>query len=143
MANNLARAYIVQNLEFKFYSTKQASDWLGERLGEQRKQVEESEQKLQNYREKTDAVSLEDKQNIVVQTLAELNAAVTRARTERLQKEALYNQIQAIQNDRRGARHLPGHPLEHVHPAAQGAARGASADRRRRSARSTARSTPR
>jgi polysaccharide biosynthesis transport protein len=100
VANGLARSYIVQNLEFKFYSSKQASDWLGERLGEQRKQVEASEQKLQQYREKTDAVSLEDKQNIVVQTLAELNAAVTRARTERLQKEALYNQIQAIQNDK-------------------------------------------
>jgi polysaccharide biosynthesis transport protein len=99
VANGLARSYIVQNLEFKFYSTKQASDWLGERLGEQRKQVEESEQKLQRYKEKTDSVSLEDKQNIVVQTLAELNAAVTKARTERLQKEALYNQIQAIQHD--------------------------------------------
>jgi capsular exopolysaccharide synthesis family protein len=99
-ANALARAYIEQNLEFKFLSSKEASDWLGQRLGEQRKQVEASEQALQHYKEQTDALSLEDKQNIVVQTLAELNAAVTKARTERLQKEALYNQIQKIQSDR-------------------------------------------
>ena len=72
----------------------------GERLGEQRKQVETSEQALQRYREKTDSVSLEDKQNIVVQKLTDLNAAVTRAKTERIQKEALYNQIRALQNDR-------------------------------------------
>jgi capsular exopolysaccharide synthesis family protein len=62
--------------------------------------VEASEQALQRYREQTDSVALEDKQNIVVQKLADLNAAVTRAKTERLQKEAAYQQIQTIQNDR-------------------------------------------
>jgi capsular exopolysaccharide synthesis family protein len=44
-------------------------------------------------------VSLEERQNIVVQKLADLNAAVTRAKTERLEKEAAYNQIRALQND--------------------------------------------
>ena len=100
VANALARSYIEQNLEFKFLSSKEASDWLNQRLAEQRKDVESSEKALQSYREQTDAVSLEEKQNIVVQKLADLNAAVTRAKTERLQKEAAYQQIQAIQNDR-------------------------------------------
>ena len=100
VANTLARAYIEQNLEFKFMSSKDASDWLGERLAEQRKQVEASEQALQRYREQTDAVPLEDRQNIVVQKLTELNAAVTKAKTERIQKEAAYTQIRALQNDR-------------------------------------------
>jgi succinoglycan biosynthesis transport protein ExoP len=100
IANALARAYIDQNLEFKFLSSKEASDWLGERLAEQRKQVEASEQAVQRYREQTDAVSLEEKQNIVVQKLGDLNAAVTRAKTERIQKEAAYNQIRTLQNDR-------------------------------------------
>jgi succinoglycan biosynthesis transport protein ExoP len=100
VANALAKSYIEQNLEFKFLSSKEASDWLGDRLGEQRKQVATSEQALQRYREQTDAVSLEDKQNIVVQKLSDLNAAVTRAKTERIQKEAAYNQIRTLQNDR-------------------------------------------
>ena len=100
VANGLAKAYIEQNLEFKFLSSKEASDWLGARLGEQRKQVEASEQALQRYREQTDAVSLEDKQNIVVQKLADLNGAVTRAKTERIQKEAAYNQLRGLQTDR-------------------------------------------
>ena len=100
VANGLAKAYIEQNLEFKFMSSKEASDWLGERLGEQRKQVEASEQALQRYREQTDSVSLEDKQNIVVQKLADLNAAVTRAKTERIQKEAAHNQLRGLQHDR-------------------------------------------
>jgi succinoglycan biosynthesis transport protein ExoP len=59
--NALAAAYIAQNLDFKFMSSKEASDWLGERLGEQKKQVETSEQALQHYREQTDSVSLEDR----------------------------------------------------------------------------------
>jgi capsular exopolysaccharide synthesis family protein len=99
-ANALAEAYIQQNLEFKFLSSKEASDWLGQRLGEQRAEVELSEQALQTYREQTDSVSLEEKQNIVVQKLADLNGAVTRAKTERIQKEAVYNQIRSLQNDR-------------------------------------------
>ena len=100
VANALARAYIEQNLEFKFLSSKEASDWLGAQLAEQRKQVEASEQALQRYREQTDAVAIEDKQNIVVQKLTELNAAVTRAKTERIQKEAAFVQIRGLQNDR-------------------------------------------
>jgi capsular exopolysaccharide synthesis family protein len=101
VANGLAKAYIEQNMEFKFLSSKEASDWLSARLGEQRKQVENSEQALQRYRESSkDAVSLEDRQNIVVQRLADLNQAVTRAKMERIEKESSYNQIRAMQSDR-------------------------------------------
>src|SRR5262249_43691543 len=107
VANALARAYIEQSLEFKFLASKEASDWLARRLAEQRKEVEGSEHALQKYREQTDAVSLEDKQNIVVQKLADLNGAVTRAKTERIQKEAAYNQIRSIQNDRSALDTLP------------------------------------
>jgi capsular exopolysaccharide synthesis family protein len=100
VANTMAKAYIEQSLEYKFLSSREASDWLGQQLTEQRKRVETTEQALQRYREQTDSVSLEDKQNITVQKLADLNAAVTKAKTERLQKEALYKQVTAIEHDR-------------------------------------------
>ncbi len=100
VVNALAKNYIEQDLEFKFVASKEASDWLGQRLAEQRQHVEASEQALQQYREQTDAVALEDKQNIVVQKLGDLNAAVTRAKMERIQKEAVYNQMRTIQGDR-------------------------------------------
>jgi capsular exopolysaccharide synthesis family protein len=107
IANGLAAAYIDQNLEFKFTASKDASDWLGQRLAEQRKAVEVSEGALQKYREQNDAVSLEERQNIVVQKLADLNAAVTRAKTERIQKESAYNQIRSIQHDRAALDTIP------------------------------------
>ncbi|MGE3343044.1 MAG: GumC family protein [Vicinamibacterales bacterium] len=99
VVNALARAYIEQSIEFRFTATREATDFLEQQMAAQRKTVEASEQALQRYREQTDSVSLEDRQNIVVQRLADLNAAVTRARTERIQKEAAYDQIRAIQSD--------------------------------------------
>src|SRR6476646_5151454 len=97
MANAHAKAYIQQNLEYKFAASKDATDWLSERLAEQRKKVEESEAALQKYKEEHDAVAVEDRQNIVVQRLGDLNSAVTKAKTARIEKEAQYNQLKSIQ----------------------------------------------
>ena len=99
VVNTLARSYIDQNLEVKFKSSKEAADWLGGQLSEQRKQVEASEAALQRYKEANDAISLEDRENIYVQKLGDLNTAVTRAKTDRFEKEALYNQLQSIQSN--------------------------------------------
>lgn len=99
MANAIARAYIAENLESKFVAARDATEFLNARMKEQRESLEQSEEALQKYREETGAVSLEDRQNIVVQRLADLNAAVTRARTDRISKQAVYNQIRDLQND--------------------------------------------
>jgi polysaccharide biosynthesis transport protein len=125
VVNALARNYIEQNLEYKFVASKEASDWLGERLSEQRRQVEQAEIALQRYRSRHDAIPLQHRENIVVQKLADLNAAVTQAKTERFQKQALYNQLESLRTEQqRGARQLPGHPGQRLHPAAEGGAGG-------------------
>jgi uncharacterized protein involved in exopolysaccharide biosynthesis len=99
--NTLARVYLEQDLEDRFQSAKVAANWLDQQLAEQRKRVEDSQAKLQSYRERHNALSLDDRQqNVVAQKLAELNSAVTRAKTERITKEEAYNQLQAIQNDK-------------------------------------------
>ena len=95
IANALGEAYIKQNVEFTSSTTKEASTFLTQQLAEQRAKLEKSEQALQAYREQTDSVSLEERQNVVVQRLADLNAAVTRANTARIQKESAYNQVRA------------------------------------------------
>ena len=99
VVNALAKNYIAQTLEYKYSASKDANDWLGEQLAEQRKQVEAAEAKLQAYREHNDAISLEDRQNIVVQKLTDLNSAVTRAKTERIQKEAMWMQLRTLENN--------------------------------------------
>ena len=97
MANGVAQAYIQQNLEARFSASKDATDWFGTQLAEQRKKVEETEVALQRYKETHDAIAVEDRENIVVQRLADLNGAVTKAKTTRIEKEALYAQLKAVQ----------------------------------------------
>jgi polysaccharide biosynthesis transport protein len=94
--NALIDEYVNQNLELKLQSTQGMLDWLDKELETQQKRVEESERGLAEYREKENALSLDDKQNIIVSRLNQLNDAVTRARTERVQKESLYDQVKAI-----------------------------------------------
>lgn len=92
-ANALVSAYVDQTLEYKFLASQEATDFLTERLADQRRQVQDAETALQRYREQNEAISLEDNENIVVQKLADLNAAVTRAKTIRIEKETLYEQL--------------------------------------------------
>jgi capsular exopolysaccharide synthesis family protein len=96
VVNALAKNYIEQNLDYRFGASKEASDWLGERLKENRNQVEQAEAALQRYREQNDAIPLENRESIIVQKLTDLSAAVTQAKTERFQKQAVYMQLEAL-----------------------------------------------
>ena len=97
-ANAVANAYIQQNMEFKYSTSKEATDFLGERLAEQRKAVEASERALQEFKEKNGAVSIADgNSSVAIQRLTDLNAAMIKAKTERINKEALYNQLKSAQ----------------------------------------------
>ncbi len=98
VVNAHLKAYIEQTMEFRFGASKDATDWLSARLTDARADVEKSELALQRYREQNDAISVEGRENIVVQKLGDMNAAVTRAKTERIEKEALYNQLLAVQS---------------------------------------------
>jgi polysaccharide biosynthesis transport protein len=103
VVNALARNYIEQNLEYRFVASKEASDWLSDRLSEHRREVEQAEVALQAYREQTDAIPLQHRENIVVQKLTDLNAAVTLAKTERFQKQALYKQLESLRQNKSAA----------------------------------------
>jgi len=94
--NTLLDEYTEQNLSIKLGSSQNMLDWLARELEKQEKKVQESEQALATYREKQNAMSLDDKQNIVTQRLTALNEALIKARTEKIQKESLYNQIKSV-----------------------------------------------
>ena len=97
--NAHAHNYIDQNLEFRFLASQDASTWLGEQLAEQRHLVEESEAALHAYRQQNNAISLGEGEDIVVQRLSELNAALTRAKTDRIAKEVEFRQLETIQDN--------------------------------------------
>ena len=65
-----------------------ANDFLREEADKLRAKLEQSEGKLQRYREEQNAVSLENTQNITVAKLQELNSQVTAAKGERIRLES-------------------------------------------------------
>ena len=94
--NALAEEYVQQNLDVRLDAVRKTLDWLGTEITRQQTVVEHSERALGDYRESQNALSLGDQQNIVVSRLNALNDEATRARTNRLQKETQYRQLQAL-----------------------------------------------
>jgi polysaccharide biosynthesis transport protein len=94
--NTLAEEYVEQNLDLRLQNTSRMLVWLTDELGKQQEQVTRSETAMAEYRESQNALSLEDRQNIVVSRLNHLNDAVTKAKTNRLQKQALYQQVRRL-----------------------------------------------
>jgi succinoglycan biosynthesis transport protein ExoP len=96
LANSLAEAYIEQDLDKKVESIRMASEKLGEELTKAKTRLDESEQRYTEYKERNNIVSLNEKQNLVLEELSRLNEAAALARTERLKKEARYNQLKPL-----------------------------------------------
>jgi capsular exopolysaccharide synthesis family protein len=96
VVNTLAEEYVTQNLDLRRQNMERSLAWLAEELTRQKRLVESSERAMAQYREDQDALSLEDRQNIVIARLNQLNEAATRARTNRAQKESLYRRLESL-----------------------------------------------
>jgi succinoglycan biosynthesis transport protein ExoP len=97
--NALMDEYIDQNLAAKTQTRQATLDWLQAELRKQQQKVEEGERSRAEYREKQNAMSLDDKQNIVLSRYNKLNDDLMRVRTERAQRKALYDQVRAAASD--------------------------------------------
>lgn len=95
VVNALVEGYIARTLEFSAESSRQAQQWLDERLTQQRIAVEASELQLQQSRARNDSLAADGGLGVVGQRLTDLNAALTRARAERIEQESAYAQLAA------------------------------------------------
>lgn len=96
VANTLAQSYIEQDLNKKVESISAGSEKLSEELNKAKTRLYESEKKFTQYKERNNIVSLNEKQNLVLEELSNLNTAAAAARTELLRKEARYNQLKVL-----------------------------------------------
>lgn len=95
LANAHAQAYLRYNLTFRDQANKKAEEFLEQKLAELRKRLEKSEALLGSYRRQRGIVSLDEKENIVVDRLADLNKRLTDAEATRI---ALQSQMQLIRD---------------------------------------------
>ena len=96
VVNTLVRAYIERSMDLKLTTSAEALAWLNEQLPQRRAEVDKEEHFLQQFRDLNDSLTLEGRQNVVSQRLGDLNAASTRAKTERIAKETAYEQLQRL-----------------------------------------------
>ena len=95
-ANTLVDEYVQQNVDLKTQATKNMIEWLDKELQSQQKKVQDGERQLAEYRDTKNAMSLDDKNNIVAQRLNHLNDQLMLAKNDRIQKESLYNQVKTM-----------------------------------------------
>ncbi|KAF0096316.1 MAG: exopolysaccharide tyrosine-protein kinase [Puniceicoccaceae bacterium 5H] len=100
LANRYAHKYIDYLDERSDQGNQRAIGFLQEQADELRSKIEESEMKLQQYRQEHNLVSLEENQNIVLERMKELNGAVTKARVAKLAAAAKVSEVEnALDND--------------------------------------------
>ena len=99
LASSLVAQFLRENIDQRVSVSQVASDFLTQEAEKLKKKLEESELKLQTYKEEKQAVSLEDRQNIIVSRLGELSSKVTEAKGTRLRLEADIEQLRMVNSE--------------------------------------------
>ncbi len=95
VSTTLANNYIDYNFRQKYDATRQASGWMEQQLDELKAKVEASQQALVEYERQHEIVNTSEKGSVQEQILSDLSRDLTTAESDRLQKEALYRQVEA------------------------------------------------
>jgi succinoglycan biosynthesis transport protein ExoP len=81
--------FIEQNYRGRYEAMTQASRWLADQLDELKIKVQHSEDARIAYERKNQIWTVDDKQNVTTQRLADLNKDLSEAQSDRMKKEAL------------------------------------------------------
>jgi polysaccharide biosynthesis transport protein len=82
--------YIEQNFRSRYDATTRATTWLTDQLEELKIKVQRAEDARIAYERQNQIWTLDDKQNITTQRLADVNRQLSDAQSERMKKESLY-----------------------------------------------------
>jgi succinoglycan biosynthesis transport protein ExoP len=95
IANAVAEAYIVDQLEAKYQTTRRAAVWLQDRLKELRQQASTAERAVVDFKTKNNIVDTGGRL-LGEQQLAELNSALIQARAQTAEAKARLDRIEEI-----------------------------------------------
>lgn len=109
IANTVADTYIEYNLDYKLEGARSAMAWLAEQEADLKRQLEESELKVYKYKKDRNllAVSLDDKQSMLSQNLANVNSKLTELHIKLLEMDAKRKMVERARNNITEAETLP------------------------------------
>lgn len=97
VVNAISEAYIEFGLEARLSQIKDTAEWLSEQLDELRVTLQESEDKLRNFRLSQNLMDTEQQQRIANTQLQTLNTELVRAQTQLSQAQELYTQVMQVE----------------------------------------------
>jgi polysaccharide biosynthesis transport protein len=95
VVNTLMKTYVDNNFQSRFDQTMAAASWLQGQLSDLQIKVETSQEKLVRYQKEHEILGTDEKQNITMAKLDELNKELTSAESERMDKESLYRLVES------------------------------------------------
>ena len=97
--NSVADNYVRKNLEARWGATQKASEWLSLQLKDLKSKLEASQDDLQRYAADNGLLYLEtqkgDTESIVNQSVRETQQELTKAQSDRMEKESIYRLVQS------------------------------------------------
>lgn len=95
-ANALAQEYVIDTITQKSERSAQDVGALRETLDTLNKEIETAQRKLEAHRREVGYTDVEGQANLLGQQLAQLNADLIRARNERIEAQARFDQVQKL-----------------------------------------------
>lgn len=97
LANTVADVFIEKMLRDKLETTVSALEWLSTQLDGLKKDLDQSENALQKFKEQNNVLSLamEERQNIIANDIQHFSGSLTSARTKHIELEARLKELQA------------------------------------------------
>ena len=93
--NALAQNFINVNLERRYEASSFAKTFLEEKIAQTKAKLEEAERLLVGFQRDQQIVNIDEKQNVLAQTLGDFNAAASKVQQERLKAESFYSAFNA------------------------------------------------
>jgi capsular exopolysaccharide synthesis family protein len=95
IVNALFDSFIDMNIELRYETTEQATEFLAGQITGLRSEIQAKERELQQYGAEKNIIALSETETTIIEKLGELNRALTEAQIDRVRKEAYYNNIKA------------------------------------------------
>jgi capsular exopolysaccharide synthesis family protein len=93
VANALAEEYVSLSLDQRLDAVQRGRAFIERQLGVTKAALEHSEEDLQAFARANEILTVDTKQSIEARKLADLNEALTRAQSDRMAKQSLYEQV--------------------------------------------------
>ena len=95
VANAISRVFISRSFESKTEKSRTSSEWLDRSTRELEAKVQQAEQALTDYSRANNIFTTEGKDTLTTDKLSRLHEQATRAETDRILKQSLYEEVKA------------------------------------------------